>query len=233
MRAIDLNVDLGEGCPWDDALLALATSASICCGRHAGGRRETVQALEAAKRLGVTVGAHPGYDDREHFGRRPLTISSPDVAALVREKLEDLIGWSDRAGVSVRFVKPHGALYNQAQSEREIASGVLDGVRPFGLPVVGLPTGILGRLVRDAGLRFVPEGFADRRYDASGQLVPRSRPDAVLTEPEEIERQLGRLVAGGEIQTVCVHGDHENAVVAATSVRRALDRIGAQVRGFV
>jgi UPF0271 protein len=233
MRGIDLNVDLGEGYPWDEALLALATSASICCGRHAGGQREAMRALEAAKRLGVTVGAHPGYDDREHFGRRPLTISSLDVAALVREQLEELIAWSGQVGVPVRFVKPHGALYNQAQCEPNIALGVVDGVRPFRLPVVSLPTGILGRLVRDAGLLFVPEGFVDRRYDGNGRLVPRSRPDALLTEPEEIERQLAGLVAAGEIQTLCVHGDHENAVSLATSVRHIFDRIGVQARSFV
>jgi UPF0271 protein len=229
---MDLNVDLGEGCPWDEPLFALATSASICCGRHSGGEVVAMKALEMAKRQGVSVGAHPGYDDREHFGRSPLTLSSQEVATLVCEQINDLIAWGERVGVRIRFVKPHGALYNQAQREPTVASGVIQGVRMHNLPIVGLPTGILGRMVRDAGLRYIPEGFVDRRYDSSGQLVSRSQSNAMLTDPTEIERQMEWLVDRGEVETLCVHGDQEQAVSLATRVREVLSRLGVQLRSF-
>lgn len=233
MRSMDLNVDLGEGWPWDDALFPLATSASLCCGRHAGGEAVALHALQVARNLGVVAGAHPGYEDRDHFGRRPLVLSTEEVAAVVRRQLDDMLAWSARVGVAVRFVKPHGALYNQSQNEEPIARGLVEAVRPYGLPIVGLPTGILGEMVREAGLRFVAEGFLDRRYEASGQLVPRSRPDAILSDPWEIDRQLEQLIERGEVETLCIHGDSENAVSLATRAHAVLGRLGVKPRSFV
>lgn len=231
-RFMDLNVDLGEGCPWDEPLFALATSASICCGRHAGGEAASVEALRRAKRLGVTVGAHPGYADRVDFGRVPQAISSSDVASLVRAQLDDLIGWSGRVGVPVRYIKPHGALYNQAQNEQPIAEGLVAGSHHLMLPIVGLPSGLLRQTVEAAGLRFVPEGFVDRRYDGDGRLVPRTHPDAVLRDFQEIEAQVERLLGRGEVETLCIHGDDEGSVALATRVRRQFDRLGVHPRSF-
>jgi len=150
----------------------------------------------------------------------------------VREQLDDLVRWSDRVGVEIRFLKPHGALYNQAQREPAIARGVVQGARHLNRPIVGLPVGVLREIATDAGLPYVAEGFVDRRYDASGNLLPRSHPDAVLSDRAEIQEQVQRLLDRGDVQTLCIHGDHQNAVVLATQVRDFLDRLGVDVRSF-
>src|SRR4051812_35707267 len=124
-RTIDLNADLGEGCPWDEAILDHVTSANVCCGAHAGDPETILRTLRAARRRGVVVGAHPGYPDREHFGRQERAISRAEVEALVLEQLDDMERWASEVGVPVRFVKPHGALYNQAQRDPEIAAGLV------------------------------------------------------------------------------------------------------------
>ncbi len=227
--AIDLNADLGEGFPDDARLLDLVTSASVCCGAHAGDRDTTRATLDAARSRGVTVGAHPGYPDRHGFGRRPRAASSSEIERLIVDQFQTLAALAREAGATVRFVKPHGALYNQAQVEQEVALGVVAAVRALGMPVLGQPGGVLEGLAVGAGIRFVAEGFPDRRYTPDGWLVPRSRPDSVLHDPAKVDAQVVRLVGDG-LATLCIHGDDPSAFRNAVNVRAVLSRHGITAR---
>lgn len=220
---VDINADLGEGFPNDARLLDLVTSASVCCGAHAGSP-ETIRAtLEAARARGVPVGAHPGYPDREHFGRAVLE-GIVDEKGLILKQLSALRAIAGPLDIPLRFLKPHGALYNQAQADDRVARQVVLAARDEGLAILGQPGGHVERIAEESGLRFVSEGFPDRRYGPDGRLVPRSRPDAMLTDPEEFEAQVERL-AGSGVQTLCIHGDDPRAVENALRLRAALDRL--------
>lgn len=225
IRSIDVNADLGEGFPNDARLLDLVTSASVSCGAHAGDRRTILDTLTAAKRQGVAVGAHPGYPDRAGFGRSERAAEADEVGRLIVEQVETLRGLAGEAGVTLRFVKPHGALYNQAQREPGHAEGVVAAAARLALPVLGQPGTRLARLAAAGNVRFVAEGFPDRRYGADGRLVARARPDALLHDPAEVEAQVVRLVNAG-LDTLCIHGDDPHAVANAETVRAVLARHG-------
>jgi UPF0271 protein len=229
LSSIDLNADLGEGCPNDARLLDLVTSASVSCGAHAGDRETILATLSVAKARGVPVGAHPGYPDREGFGRVERDISTEGVTRLVVAQFENLAALAAEAGVALLFVKPHGALYNQAQRDEGIARGVVAAVGRIGLPVLGQPDSVLVRLAAESGVRYLAEGFPDRQYSPDGRLVPRSRPDAVLHEPAEVEAQVVRLV-NQRLATLCIHGDDPSAVSNAENVRAVLARHGLAAR---
>ncbi len=231
-RLIDLNADLGEGFPDDEALLDRISSAGIACGGHAGDRAVCLQTIEIARRKGVIIGAHPGYPDREEFGRRERVATADEVARIIDEQLSQFASWAAEVGAIVRFVKPHGALYNQAQRDLEIAVGVVTAVLDWGLPVLGLPGSVLEREVLRAGLSFVPEGFADRRYRPDGTLVPRSEPEALIDDPGESERQALILIDRG-LRTLCLHGDDPTALAKADRLRAAFGRAGVVVQSFV
>jgi UPF0271 protein len=231
-RTIDLNADLGEGFPNDASLLALVTSASIACGGHAGDRDTALATLERAQERGVVVGAHPSFFDREGFGRRARAASASEVQDLVLAQFAWLKALAAECGVAVRFVKPHGALYNQAQVEDEIARGIVLAMGVLKLPVLGQPGSALETLALDCRIRFIPEGFPDRRYLADGRLVPRSAPDALIHDPEEVARQVEALSQPG-IATLCVHGDEPRAVEIAQAIRAALERHGIAAKSFV
>jgi 5-oxoprolinase (ATP-hydrolysing) subunit A len=232
-RAIDLNADLGEGCPNDRTLLhGLVTSASISCGAHAGDPDTIRQSLEDARHGGVAVGAHPGYPDREHFGRREHSMSSEAVTTMILDQVAFLIDLAAQVGVAIGFLKPHGALYNQAQKQAEIARGVINASLELGFPLLGQPGTLLEHLASTSGVRYIPEGFPDRRYRDDGSLVPRTEPGAILHDPAEMETQLLRLIAGGRVATLCIHGDDPRAVENAWLVRGILRGQGVAVRSF-
>jgi 5-oxoprolinase (ATP-hydrolysing) subunit A len=234
LRSIDLNADLGEGFPNDQALLDLVTSASICCNEHAGSIDVIQRTLAQAAERGVVVGAHPGYRDRDGFGRREQALTKETLRQLIRDQLVFIKSLADEAGLLVRFLKPHGALYNQAQREPEIARGViaaLDGESP--LPLIGQPGSLLEQMAAARSIPYIPEGFPDRRYRDDGSLVPRTEPGAVLHEPADIEDQVLRLVDGGRVATLCIHGDDPRAVGNAELVRRILTRRGISIRSFL
>ena len=231
-RTIDLNADLGEGFANDPALLALVTSASISCGAHAGDV-ETIRAtLREANARGVQIGAHPSYPDREGFGRNELSMTAAAVQRLILSQFAHLDALAKQVGVTLRFVKPHGALYNQAQRQEEIAEGVIASLQQLGLAVLGQPGSVLEARARAGGVRFIAEGFPDRRYRPDGRLVARGEADAILIDPADVEAQVVRLVEEGVIQTLCIHGDDPRAVANAKTVRAALERHGIETRRF-
>jgi UPF0271 protein len=231
-RTIDLNADLGEGCPWDELLLARVTSASISCGAHAGDPETIVRTLRDAKARDVLVGAHPGYADREGFGRREQDITPEEVTDMILLQVATLTALASDVGVAIRFIKPHGALYNQAQRDSSIASGVVAAADHLEMPILGQPGSEVEALCRRKGMRFLAEGFADRRYRPDGRLLPRSDPRALLRDPREIEQQLLRLIDQG-IATLCIHGDDPGAVELADQVRSVLKRTGTRARSWL
>ncbi|WP_435017070.1 5-oxoprolinase subunit PxpA [Tundrisphaera sp. TA3] len=229
---IDLNADLGEGCGWDEPLLGLVTSAAISCGAHAGHPDEILRTLSIAADRGVAIGAHPGYPDREHFGRRPREIDADGARSLVLDQVETLAALAFRAGPPLRFLKPHGALYNQAQDDDAVAAGVVAAAKELELPILGLPGAAVERQAVEQGVRFIAEGFADRRYRPGGRLVPRGEPGAIIDDPTLMSLQVIELVEGRRVQTLCLHGDDPGAVALAGRVRGILERQAIEPRAF-
>jgi UPF0271 protein len=229
--SVDLNADLGEGFPWDEALLDLVTSASISCGAHAGDEITIRRTLGIAKARGTLVGAHPGYPDREHFGRREQAVSRSETYGLVRRQVDHLEAIADAIGIKIRFLKPHGALYNQAVRSSEIARAVVDVALESSLLLVGQGGSEVEKAAAQGRVNFIREGFVDRRYQVDGRLVPRAEPGAMLEDPAEISAQVRRLVKDG-VQTLCIHGDNPNCVALARFVRDTLEEAGVAVRDF-
>lgn len=246
---MDLNADLGESFgAWrlgdDEALVLHLTSANLACGFHAGDFRVMEATVALCRRAGVAVGAQPGYPDLLGFGRRPLPFDPDEVESLVRYQIGALEGFCRANGVEMQHVKPHGALYNQAAGEPALAAAIARAVARFSrdLALFGLASSEPMRsAAADAGLRFVPEAFADRRYLADGSLQPRSEPGSVLTDPRaaadqavSIARDAAVAAADGsavrvQAETICCHGDTPGAVAIVAEVRLALESAGVTV----
>ncbi|RLV49507.1 LamB/YcsF family protein [Nocardioides mangrovicus] len=228
MRTIDLNADLGEGVTDDEGLLAVVTSANVACGYHAGDEATMRAVCERAAERGVVVGAQVSYDDREGFGRRRLDVEHDLLRDQVADQVDVLSRIAVAAGTRVRYVKPHGALYNRVVEDEEQADAVLAGSGD--LPVLGLPGSVVLRLAAAAGRRTVREGFPDRGYTGGrpgqGTLMPRDRPGALVEDAVDVAANAVVLAAG--VDSVCVHGDSPGAVEAARRVRAALE--GAHYR---
>ena len=228
---IDLNADLGEEVTDDAALLAVVTSANVACGYHAGNAAIMRAVCEESARRGVSVGAQVSYADRANFGRVALDVGYD----LLREQVADQVGvlceLAGEAGTTVRYVKPHGALYHRVIDDADQAAAVLAG--SGGLPVLGMPGELLAQAAA-AGRTVLHEGFPDRAYGPDGRLVPRSEPGAVLTDAAEIAGRAVELATDTQprIDSVCVHGDTPGAVDHARAVRRALESAGLVLRGL-
>lgn len=248
MRTVDLNCDCGESFgAWrmgaDAELLAHVTSANIACGFHAGDPMTMAATILEARRQGVAIGAHPGLPDLVGFGRREMKVSPDEVYAMVLYQVAALAGMAAAVGAALAHVKPHGALYNMAAADRRTADMIARALLDFDpdLVLVGLAGSELLRAGEAAGLRVASEVFADRNYLPDGSLVPRSRPDAMVTdEALAIARAVrmatdGRVTAvdGTEIEvradTICIHGDGPHAVPFARGLRAALESAGVQV----
>lgn len=225
MKSIDLNVDLGEGGTDDAALLALATSANIACGAHAGSHDLMCRTIEMAITAGVSVGAHPGYEDRENFGRKEINLSFAKVIDSVAWQVE---AFARAAGDEFHHVKPHGALYNQSNRDRSLADAVIAGVGKISSAVLiyAPPDGALALAARAAGMVVRSEGFADRRYRGDGSLVPRTEPGAVIGDVDEALVHAMKLAASGRFETLCVHGDGRQAAELLRAIRVALELAG-------
>ncbi len=249
---IDLNADLGESFgSWtlgdDDALLEVITSANVACGFHAGDPTVLRRTCERAAERGVVIGAQVGYRDLAGFGRRFIDVEPHDLTNDVLYQLGALEAFARVAGTRVRYVKPHGALYNAIVHHEAQAEAVAEAVRRYDptLPVLGLPGSVWLRVAEESGLTPVPEAFADRAYTPEGTLVSRREPGAVLHDPDEVTARSVRMATHHEVVaadgslvpvragSVCVHGDSPGAVAMATGVRRGLEDAGVQVRPFV
>ncbi|WP_454862643.1 5-oxoprolinase subunit PxpA [Paraburkholderia fungorum] len=242
-KSIDLNVDLGEGFDHDMELIELASSVNIACGWHAGDaltmRRVTAEAI----RKGVAIGAHPSFPDRENFGRAPMDLPADEVYAGVQYQVGALAAVV--AGISGRLVhvKPHGALYNMAETDARLAFAIVRAVKDYDpeLAIYGLAGGQLVRVARSEGLAAVDEAFADRAYTSDGRLVPRSQANAVLASDDAASEQVLRMVGQQHVrsvdgnyvalnaQTICLHGDGEHAVTFARRLRADLSAAGFSV----
>ncbi len=231
MRRIDLNADVGEGVGDDAALLGIVTSANVACGFHAGDAETMRRTCEAAVASGVVIGAHVGYRDREHFGRRDLDVPPGVLRDEAREQLEALAAAAREAGGAVRYVKPHGALYHRCSTDPDAADAIVAAATPLRLGMVGAPGSALLAAAGAAGLDTVPEGFADRAYRPDGTLVPRTEPGAVIGGDSAVA-QAARLAAEGALRTLCVHGDSPDAVALARAVRQGLEAQGVAVAAF-
>lgn len=229
---IDLNCDMGENIGSDEAIMPYITSANIACGFHAGDQATMRATVRLAKRYGVAVGAHPGWMDKEGFGRNEMSLPLEEVEALVLEQVNALAEIAVEEGVEMRHVKPHGALYNQASKDRELANVIARAVKRVSgeLVLVGLAGSSLVEAGAEVGLRVANEGFPDRNYNPDGTLVSRREPHALLESPEEIALHALELARGGiafgggrvRVETLCLHGDHPRAAENAQAVHEAL-----------
>src|SRR5690242_12017540 len=228
---IDLNCDLGEGCPHDAELMPLITSANISCGFHAGDVETAHACLTLAARHGVQAGAHPGFADREHFGRRELKRTEQQVYQDCVYQIGALMALARAVGLPLRYVKPHGALYNMACRDDAYAQPVVEAAALFELGVMGLPDSRL-QVLSAGRCPFVAEGFADRRYLPDGSLVPRTAPNAFVDNPAEAVRQAEWLLSTKGVRTLCVHGDNPHALDFVRELRAALLARGISIRAF-
>ena len=230
---IDLNADLGEGAGTDAEMMPLISSANICCGAHAGDERTIRSTTRLAKKRGVAIGAHPGYADRANFGRTPMPEPPPELLDQLIRQVDELRVIAIEFGSKISYIKPHGALYNQAMSDERFAHIVLELSQFFMLPVMGLPESELESVCLMSGHPFISEGFADRRYNPDGTLVPRSEPNAVLNDVAEVVNQVKWLTERQRVHSICVHGDTPDAVKFTVAVREELLKQGFTIKAFV
>lgn len=238
---IDLNCDLGEGAGHDAELMPLITSANIACGAHAGDEATMRATVALAMQHGVAIGAHPGFADRENFGRRELALGPDQIHELVQGQLRKL-----RALGPVRHVKPHGALYNLAAHDAGVARAIVDAVYETdqSLILFGLAGSQVIAVAEACGLPVASEVFADRTYQADGSLTPRSQPNALIADEAVAVAQALRMVREGKVRatdgtdvliradTICVHGDGPSPVAFARRLREAFAGAGIGLRAF-
>jgi 5-oxoprolinase (ATP-hydrolysing) subunit A len=249
---VDLNSDVGESFGrWqlgdDAAVLALVTSANVACGFHAGDASTLRRTCTLAAEHGVVVGAQVAYRDLAGFGRRFIDIDPVELTDDVLYQIGALEALAKASGTGVRYIKPHGALYNATVHHQRQAQAVVDAVLAYdpSLPLLGLPGSELLAAANRAGLRTVREAFADRAYTPEATLVPRSTPGALLSDPDVVARRVVQMVTEGRVESiegamvdvdaesVCVHGDSPGAVAMAERVRAQLEAAGVEVGAFV
>jgi len=238
-RSIDLNSDVGEGYgAWpggpDDVLMPLLTSVNVACGFHAGDPVIMQRTCALARTRGCTIGAQVGYPDLAGFGRRFIEMQPAELTAAVLYQIGALDAFARLAGDKVRYVKPHGALYNAIVRHEVQAAAVAAAVAAYdsSLAVLGLPESAISAECSRLGVRFVEEGFADRAYTDDGALVPRSQPGALITDPDAAAVQALALALRG-VQSICVHSDTPGAPEILATVAIALVAAGYQKRSFV
>lgn len=252
MMRIDLNSDLGEGFgPWrmgdDIAMLDIVTSANVAAGGHASDPETMFAALQTAASRGVVVGAHPGYADREGFGRRVIPMSPAEIGRMVVAQTGALAALAQLAGTEVRYVKPHGALGNLAAADAQVADAIAAAVGALSprLAILAISGTALEQAARGRGIAVFSEIFADRAYLPNGQLVPRSREGAVLHDPATIADRLLAFLDSGLMpvidgapvrlaaQSICVHSDTPGAVAIARDLRERLTAAGVHIAPFM
>ena len=240
---IDLNADVAEGCGQDDKLLTIVSSANVCCGLHAGSYAEMIATLKLAKKNNVRVGAHPGLDDRENFGRTNQSLGEEGYRALMAYQLGATKALCDLVGVSLDYVKPHGALYNQAAVDESLADILVSEIKRFdpNLKVMGLSGGHLVAAAKRQGMVSISEVFADRNYGKDGSLVSRSKDNALITDTQAAIDHVLQMITQGtvtsvcgevvpvEAESICLHGDGEHAILFAREIKKQLERKGITI----
>jgi UPF0271 protein len=245
MATIDLNADVGEGLPGDEALFGLVTSANIACGFHAGDEETMRRLCALAVARGIAVGAHVGYRDPEGFGRRALDVPAGTVEAETAEQISILQRCAAGEGALVRYVKPHGALYTRAATDRDCADAIARAARRAGgiLAMLGPPRSELLHAAEAAGLTPVAEGFADRGYEPDGSLVARGQPNDLRGEEDAVSQAIqialdrsvvaidGRRIAVAA-DSICIHGDSPSAEAVARRLVSELRGAGVELAPF-
>ena len=241
--SVDLNADLGEGCGYDNELFELISSANIATGFHAGDSDTMHAAVSASTKHGVAIGAHPSFFDRENFGRKELKISSQEVFDAVAYQLGIFQAIASALDVRPNHVKPHGALYNMAVRDAELADAIARAIKSVDpkLILFAPDNSELARAGEAHGVQIAREIFADRNYLNDGWLVPRTRPDALLRDPKEAAERVLRMLREGKVrsvegrdvdvrgETICVHGDTPGTVEFARELRTQLEREGVRI----
>lgn len=240
---IDLNADVAEGCGQDDALMRIVSSANVCCGLHAGSYAEMLATLQLAKANGVRVGAHPSFFDRDNFGRTQQTLSEAGYRALMAYQLGATKALCDLVGVSLDYVKPHGALYNQAAADAALSDIIVSEIKRFdpSLKVMGLSGGQLVAAAKRHGMDAISEVFADRNYEKDGSLVSRSKDNALITDTDAAVRHVLQMITEGtvtsvcgesvsvEADSICLHGDGAHAIAFAKEIKKQLQDKGINI----
>ena len=217
---MNINSDLGENAGFDAEILASIDSANVCCGTHAGSASETIATVRRCRELGVQVGAHPGYDDRENFGRVEVPLSAEALGELVRFQVAAIAALGP-----IGFIKAHGALYHRCQADPAAADQLVRVAHDFGAPLMGQPGFEILAACQRHGVRGFTEGFADRRYLPDGRLAPRTEAGSVLP-PAQAAEQAIKFAREDRFDTICLHGDSPGAVETARTIRQALTEAG-------
>lgn len=239
---LDLNCDMGENVGHDEDIMPYITSANIACGFHAGDEMSMRTTVRLAKQYGLAIGAHPGWKDREGFGRYEMSLPIDEVEALLLYQIGALYAIARSEGADLHHVKPHGALYTQAASDKVLASAIARAVKRFSMELilVGLAGSGLIEAGVEAGLRVANEGFPDRNYNSDGTLMSRTLAGSLIESPEEVAAHAARLAQEGinfrgrriRIDTLCLHGDHPHAIQNARQVRDRLEKAGIQIVAY-
>ena len=248
MKKVDLNSDLGESfgrytLGMDDRIIPLISSANVACGFHASDPVVMDKTIRSAKAAGIQVGAHPGFPDLMGFGRRNMVVSHEEARNYILYQLGALDAFVKANGMKLQHVKPHGAFYNMAAKDYELATAICEGIKAYDptLIVMALAGGNLYKAAKDMGLRVAAEVFADRAYEEDGTLVNRKKPGAMITDEDEaiarvvrmIEEKKVRTITGKDIDieadSVCVHGDGEKALLFVEKIRAKLAAHDIQV----
>ena len=248
---IDLNCDMGESFgPWrmgaDADVMPNITSANIACGAHAGDPSVMRYTVRLARDAGVAVGAHPGFADLQGFGRREIRADPAEIENSMLAQIGALAAIARAEGMTLRHVKAHGELYNMAARDRALADAIARAIKAFdpGLIMFALPASLMIEAGRAVGLRVAAEGFADRAYQPDGSLMPRSKPGAVIRDPDAVVSRAIRMVRDGvvltpdgkeislRVETICVHGDTPGAADLTRRIHDGLDGAGIRVRSL-
>lgn len=249
MTKIDLNSDLGESfgrysLGRDSEIIPLVSSVNIACGFHAGDPDVMAKTVALAEEAGIGVGAHPGFPDLQGFGRRKMTMKPSEVKNMVTYQVGALMAFTSNK--KLQHVKPHGALYNMAATDHDLAVAICEGIKQVDpdLPIYGLANSELIKAAQEVGIPFAQEAFGDRNYNADGTLVSRSLPDAVIKDPTEVAKRVKSMIENEEIiaidgtkiplkpDSICVHGDNQEALNIVSELRATLIDAGIKIIPF-
>ncbi|TLF44703.1 5-oxoprolinase subunit PxpA [Maribacter aurantiacus] len=235
---IDINCDVGEGVANEAKLFPYISSCNIACGGHTGDRDSMRETLRLAKKFGVGIGAHPSYPDRENFGRKSLSMDATELSQSIKDQIHQLASICKEEKVSIQHIKPHGALYNDLAKDGELSRIFLDAIQEYKSElVVFVPfDSVLEKLALKEGFQIKVEAFADRNYTEELTLVPRTHPNALITEPLEVLNHVVRMVKERQVRTIantfepmlaqtyCVHGDTPEALQILTYITKELPK---------